>query len=65
MSAAGSVLMTGADRLRSSQTEVGLNQNAVDFHMELVQLRRNWHLKKAGSTILGDLSYKTGKNCFF
>ncbi|KAG1652190.1 Mediator of RNA polymerase II transcription subunit 17 [Nymphon striatum] len=65
MSAAGSVLMSGADRLRSSQTEISRNQSTIDFHMELVQLRRNWHLKKAGSTILGDLSYKTAGSRFW
>lgn len=64
MAAAAAVLLNGTERLRNSQSEMNRNRNAPDFHMELLRLRQNWHLKKVGSTILGDLSYKTGNVVF-
>ncbi|KAH7931912.1 hypothetical protein HPB49_025783 [Dermacentor silvarum] len=31
-----------------------------DFHAELLHMRQNWRLRKVGTTILGDLSYRSG-----
>ena len=57
--AAGVVLM-GAERLRSCQTELARNRSTPDFHIELLRLRQNWRLKKVSNSIIGDLSYRTG-----
>lgn len=59
LSSAGSVLITGADRLRNSLSEQRTNRNVSDFHIELLRLRQNWRLKKVSNTIIGDLSYRT------
>ena len=61
LTAATNILVAGSDRLKKSQTETS---NKSDFHFELLKLRQNWRLKKAGNTILGDLSYKSGKYLF-
>ena len=58
---AAKVLLSGAERLQRSQQEIG-NRAQNEFHFELLKLRQNWRLKKVGNTILGDLSYKSGKN---
>ncbi|XP_060062888.1 mediator of RNA polymerase II transcription subunit 17-like [Ylistrum balloti] len=55
---ATNVLLNGAERLRRSQSEMGSKPQG-DFHIELLKLRQNWRLKKAGKLILGDLSYKS------
>jgi len=57
---AASVLLSGADRLKNSQTEAARNRTTPDFHIELLRLRQNWRLKKVSNTIIGDLSYRTG-----
>lgn len=64
LSNAANVLLTGADRLRSSHSEQHNNRNSSDFHIELLRLRQNWRLKKVGSTIVGDLSYRTAGSKF-
>lgn len=51
--------MQSAERLGRSPQEGNSKPN--DFHIELLKLRQLWRLKKVGNTILGDLSYKTGK----
>lgn len=61
---AANVLLTGADRLRSSHSEQRNNRNSSDFHIELLRLRQNWRLKKVGNTIVGDLSYRTAGSKF-
>lgn len=38
------------------------NRSVPDFHLELLQLRKNWRLKKVGNSIIGDVSYRTGEN---
>ena len=58
---ASNILTLGADRLKRSQEQLA-KKNVPDFHLELCKLRQNWRLKKAGNTILGDLSYKSGKH---
>lgn len=64
LSNAASVLLTGADRLRSSHSEQRNNRNVSDFHIELLRLRQNWRLKKVSNTIIGDLSYRTAGSKF-
>lgn len=59
LSGAASVLLTGAERLRTSQSELVRNRTTPDFHIELLRLRQNWRLKKVSNSIIGDLSYRT------
>ncbi|XP_044748120.1 mediator of RNA polymerase II transcription subunit 17 [Coccinella septempunctata] len=59
LSGAANVLLTGAERLKTSQTEAARNRTTPDFHIELLKLRQNWRLKKVSNTIIGDLSYRT------
>lgn len=62
LAAAGSVLLQAAERLRAGQTEAARNRASVpDFHIELLRLRQNWRLKKVQNSIIGDLSYRTGR----
>jgi len=59
LTAAGNILLHGAERLKISQSDTNRVKNNQDFHLELLRLRQNWRLKKVGNTILGDLSYKS------
>lgn len=59
LAGAASVLLTGAERLRTSQNELVRNRTTPDFHIELLRLRQNWRLKKVSNSIIGDLSYRT------
>ncbi|KAE8748436.1 hypothetical protein FOCC_FOCC004867 [Frankliniella occidentalis] len=61
---AATVLLTGAERLRTSQSEAARNRAASDFHIELLALRKNWRLKKVGNSIIGDVSYRTAGSKF-
>lgn len=62
------ILLAGADHLRELQAEgrgqIAGAQKQEDFHIELMRLRQNWRLKKVGSSILGDLSYRTAGSQF-
>lgn len=60
---AANVLLSGAERLRSSHSEQR-NRNVSDFHIELLRLRQNWRLKKVSNAIIGDLSYRTAGSKF-
>lgn len=59
-------MLNGAERLRTSQAEMGRPGRAAgqDFHIELLRLRQNWRLKKVGNTILGDLSYRSAGSMY-
>lgn len=60
---AASILSSGYERLRKSQeTAVASRRGNADFHFELLRLRQRWRLKKVGSVVIGDLSYKSGWN---
>ncbi|KAF5308306.1 hypothetical protein FQR65_LT06299 [Abscondita terminalis] len=59
LTGAASVLLTGAERLKTSQNELLKNRSTPDFHIELLRLRQNWRLKKVSNSIIGDLSYRT------
>lgn len=64
LSNAANILLTGAERLRSTHSEQRNNRNVNDFHIELLRLRQNWRLKKVSNTIIGDLSYRTAGSKF-
>lgn len=64
LAGAAAILLNGAERLRSSQFEMSRNRSAIDFHLELMRLRRNWRLRKVGNSIIGDLSYRTAGSRF-
>ncbi|XP_013784547.1 mediator of RNA polymerase II transcription subunit 17-like [Limulus polyphemus] len=55
---AAAIIQKGAERLRISQAE-GKNRSLSDFHLELLNMRQKWRLRKQGSLILGDLSYRS------
>nr|XP_023022515.1 mediator of RNA polymerase II transcription subunit 17 [Leptinotarsa decemlineata] len=59
LAGAASVLLAGAEKMKTSQTEAARNRTTLDFHIELLRLRQNWRLKKVSNTIIGDLSYRT------
>lgn len=59
LAGAASVLLNGAERLKTSQNEIARNRSTPDFHIELLRLHQNWRLKKVSNTIIGDLSYRT------
>lgn len=61
LSGAAQVLMQGAERLKNCQNELARNRTTPNFHIELLRLRQNWRLKKVSNSIIGDLSYRTGK----
>ena len=35
-----------------------------DFHSELMMLRKRWRLKRTGASIMGDLTYRSGRQLF-
>lgn len=45
------------------RTDHGMGQGSSvrDFHSELMILRRRWRLKRTGTSIMGDLTYRSGK----
>lgn len=55
------MLISAAERLRTTQSETNRARSMADFHIELLRLRQNWRLKKVSNSIIGDLSYRTGK----
>ena len=61
------ILMSGADHLKSLQSEGKTNpgeSKANNFHFQLLKLRQHWRLKKVSNTILGDLSFRTAGSQF-
>ncbi|XP_076044379.1 mediator complex subunit 17 isoform X2 [Oratosquilla oratoria] len=62
---AATILLSGAERLRTSQADMVRSARQVpDFHIELLRLRQNWRLKKFGNNIFGDLSYRSAGSQF-
>lgn len=59
MTSAANILLSGAERLRLSHSDVSKSASNHDFHLDLLRLRQNWILKKVGNSILGDLSFKS------
>ncbi|ESP02795.1 hypothetical protein LOTGIDRAFT_111028 [Lottia gigantea] len=60
---AANVLISGAERLKRSHSEHS-NRAQNDYFIELLKLRQNWRLKKVGTSILGDLTYKSAGSRF-
>ena len=56
LSAAAKILCNGADRLEKASNDASSQAN---FHLELLNLRKRWRLRRVGEKIFGDLSYKT------
>ena len=52
--------MEGAVRERADQNS-SQGSNAKDFHSEFMLLRKRWRLKRTGASIIGDLTYRSGK----
>jgi mediator of RNA polymerase II transcription subunit 17 len=61
LQSAALILLSSAEHLRSAQSDMQRNK-ASDFHVELMNMRKKWRLKKVGNTILGDLSYRNGRS---
>lgn len=59
LSSVSMIIRNGADRLAST-SDTSRNRSS-DFHSQLMQIRHNWRMKKAGNTIVGDLSFRSGK----
>ncbi|XP_038046078.1 mediator of RNA polymerase II transcription subunit 17-like isoform X2 [Patiria miniata] len=67
---AASVLKSGANRmmrqpLNATTASPQKSQHQNDFHADLLRLRQHWRLKKVGSNILGDLSFRTAGSRFW
>lgn len=61
LSQAAFVLTSAAERLRTTLSETSRTRSMADFHIDLLRLRQNFRLKKVSNSIIGDLSYRTGK----
>eukprot|EP00794_Sanderia_malayensis_P020138 gene20138-22111_t len=68
---AAEVIKLGADRMSQGNESKSFNadfqpelQN-TNFFTELMKLRQKWRIKKTGSTITGDLSYKSAGSMFW
>lgn len=59
---AAAIISTAFERLQAEQNQV--SRTRVDFHAELLAMRQSWRLRKKGSTILGDLSYRSAGSMF-
>lgn len=59
---AANIISTAYERLQSEQSQA--SRSRIDFHSELLAMRQSWRLRKKGSTILGDLSYRSAGSCF-
>ena len=55
--------MEDAVRERADQNS-RQGSSAKDFHSELMMLRKRWRLKRTGASIMGDLTYRSGRNEF-
>lgn len=55
------MLTSAAERLRTTLSETSRARSMADFHIDLLRLRQNFRLKKVSNSIIGDLSYRTGK----
>lgn len=60
MATAASILNMGLDRMKRN-TDVVAKNKSQDFHYELLKLRKSFKLKKSGTRIFGDLSYKSSE----
>ena len=58
LSSVSIILRNGGDRLTATSDSSRNRSN--DFHAQLMQMRQNWRMKKAGNSIVGDLSFRSG-----
>lgn len=56
--AAASIITQGVEKIRQSKSDATRSM-AFDFHGELMTMRQNWRLRRAGASIIGDLSYRS------
>ncbi|XP_068683703.1 mediator of RNA polymerase II transcription subunit 17-like [Montipora foliosa] len=61
---AADILLRGGQRMEDAVKErtdhsLGQGSNAKDFHSELRMLRKRWRLKRTGTSIMGDLTYRS------
>lgn len=64
---ASDILLKASERLKRSQSEMAASRQqagTADFHTELISLRRHWRLRRVGTTIVGDLSYRSAGSLF-
>ena len=61
--ASSQMLMSAVDRLKNAVNEAN-KKGSINFHNELSSLRKNWRLKKVSTSIVGDLSYRSGLSVF-
>lgn len=59
---AASILAAAFEKLQAEQNQIA--RNKVDFHSELLSMRQNWRLRKKGSIIQGDLSYRSAGSTY-
>lgn len=55
---AARIINTGVEKIRMSKNDAARNMTS-DFHSELMTMRQNWRLRRAGNLIVGDLSYRS------
>ncbi|KAK3740068.1 hypothetical protein QZH41_011402, partial [Actinostola sp. cb2023] len=71
LSSAADIIAQGTKRMETAvqervdqQLRQG-GQKLEDFHSELIGLRQRWKLKKTGSSIMGDLTYRSAGSQFW
>ena len=61
LNSAAKILTNSSKRLEAAWSEAA---GQVDFHNELVKVRKHWRLRRVGEKIIGDLSYRTAGSDF-
>jgi len=67
LSSAADIILQGTMRMETAVQERVSQQRkqgerTEDFHSDLIGVRQRWKLKKTGSNIMGDLTYRSGYN---
>lgn len=62
LNAAAEILLSGEKRLKTAGEEALRDMN---FHFQLLKLRKYWRVRKVGTKVLGDLSYRTAGSDFW
>ena len=66
LASAAEIIVQGAKRMAEAIKErvdhlSTQRENVEDFHSELMKLRQRWRVKRAGASITGDLTYRSGE----
>ena len=66
LASAAEIIVQGAKRMAEAIKERAdhlstQRENVEDFHSELMKLRQRWRVKRAGASITGDLTYRSGE----